>query len=245
MNLLETPKEKEITDITEETKQSILKKLQPNDFETLCLRFGIKKLNINAKDRKHLDRYINYLKGKIALEDLVKYAEEQKIDVSELLSDYQKRINYSRQKFDEDYYPNTGNSAFEEVLNDISMKFLPEKCRDDEELQLQLAQFLKIKYPSKVLKLNEETSAGIISIIFDSTYGLKPAIADSRDKLRSVVGEIKDYLKICTDAAAIIMDDGLLTSEEIEEYAREITDFGGYFVVINQYVRQKKIEIKV
>jgi len=245
MSFLDSTEEKQTKNTERETKERILKKMQFSDFETLCLRLGVKNLHIKQKDKRYVDKYTNYLVDKLELNDLIEYAKEQKIDITEELSDYHKKIEIIKENFEEDYYPNTGNSEFEGILSKILMKFSPEMPKNDEELQVQLVQFLKDEYKSKEVQVNIETNEGRISIIFDNEYGLRPVVADTREKLRLLVGEIKDYLKVCRDAAVIAISVDYFSSEEIDEYAKEITEIGGYFVLIGQYIKQKKIEVQI
>jgi len=242
--MLETPEQKKIKEVEEEDIEKALSKMSIEDMETLCAREGIKSLKAPKKDSRLAARYSEYLKGKIGIKAIFDYAHEQKIDMIDIEDDYEKRTAAIRENFEEDYYPESIDRDFEDFLRTISMKFSPVKCNNDEGLQLQLAQFIKIYFPSKAVTINSETIEGTISILIDSEYGLLPLVTNGREELRRMVGTIEDYTKVCTESAVIAFYTGELPSIEIEEYAREVVGLGAYFTVINQYVMRKKMGVK-
>ncbi len=235
----------EITEENKKIKEEILNKFAINDLETLCYKKGIKKLNGNDKNKRFRERYIRYLNDKINLVDLIDFTKEEGIDISDVLIKNEKNVDTIKEKYEPDYYPNIGNREFEEFLTEVSINFKPEKCDNDEELKLQLIQFLKLKYPSKNLEIDKDSVAGKIDIVFDSNYGLKPVIADDREKLRELIGEMEDYLKICRDAAVIMLNSNEFSSFDLDNYAKEVTEAGAYFMIIGEDVKQKKINVTV
>ncbi len=239
MSILETPEQRQIDELDKEYTKKLLELMQLTDFETICLKNGIKPLKVNKKEKNVAGKYSQYLEGKISISSILEYAKQQRMDVFDINKEYEKRKDEVRQQFEDGYYPQEENE-FESFLKAVSARFSPIKCSTDEELKLQLAQFIKMEYPSKTIEINKDTTEGRISMLIDSEYGLLPVIADSREKLRSIIGEIEDYTKVCTESAVIAFDVGNLQSAEIEEYAKEVAVIGAYFAVINQYVLNKK-----
>ena len=243
MKMLENPEQRKIDQLTEEEVSKSVMRLHLGDIETLCIRNGIKTLKLKRTDKTATEKYAEYLKNKLSISEVFEYAKEQKIDLEDISAEYQRKIDNIRENFEEDYYPATGNSEFEKFLRTISMKFSPVQCMEDSDLQMQMAQFIKLEFPEKYIEVNFESSKGRISLLVDHEYGLLPVIASSREKLRNTIGEIEDYLKVCRDASIIALDNSSIPSLEIEEYVKEVVNMGAYFTVINQYVMQKKIEV--
>ena len=249
--------DKELAELEDDAKEAILGKFTISDMESTCHEYGIDKPYHRGGRAISLWTYTNYLKNKIELTQLEKIAIRRKVNISMIISEYKLKVNEITKK----YYnsiPSSGEDSkndtigrkllnikdyneFKETLQDIRLNFKPEEVRDEEELEKLLVQFLKIRYPDKDIERQVSTLKGRIDVVIGGKYGIEIKIAESKEKLRNLVGQIEDYCEVPNyqQIAAVVLDIGKLSSEDINEYAKKIEKLGASFLTITGYLKRK------
>lgn len=251
-NLIKTPKERELSVLEDAKKEAILNKFSVTDMEAICHEYGINKPPHQRGEVIPLKKYVRYLKDRINIAQLQKISTRRKIDVSSIIEDYRLESNEINQKYSINGHTEEIESSdidddteFEEILKDIDENFRPEEVRDEEELEKILVEFLKIRYPNKRIERQIDSPKGRIDVVIDGKYGLEIKIAESREKLRNLIGQVEDYLKIYKEVVAVVLDPHKVDLKEIEEYGNHITDLGAYFLTVRGELKRKKKTIKV
>jgi len=134
---------------------------------------------------------------------------------------------------------NSANDDFDQLLKGIEKEFEPEDVRDENDLEKQITQYLKIKYPGKVRR-QVETVKGKIDLVIDNKYAIELKIADGKGKLRDLVGQIHSYKKVYTNVAIVLLDVGRMQKSEINEYIEDYSNFGARTIVLEGVLKRRK-----
>jgi len=259
------------------TKQRILDRFDLDDLKKICRAYGVQEpqgiqenIFTGQKSRYKVTRddYINKVINNLSLEQIKNFSDKHKIKIWDIIKEHEKASILDIQKVDSLINPSSQSnvstpispekevttidikkqSEFEAILESIENDFEPEDVRDENDFEKQLTQFLKIKYPDRV-KRQVDTPKGKIDILIDDRYVIELKIADSKIKLRDLVGQVTSYKKVYCDIAIALLDVGKLSRSEIKEYVDDYEQIGVKTIVLEGLLkkrkrRQKQINIK-
>ena len=212
--------------------------------------------------------YINYAMNHLSLEQMKDFAGKNRIYVSEIINDYQREINNiqgtqtasTREVInvatvpeerpsptkEESFITATSevksiDDEFSTILNEICENFRPEPLRDEKELENQLSQWLKAKYGNNVIQRQVPTQHGKIDIVLHGKYALELKIADNKNVLRDLWGQLRDYKKAYPNLAAVLLDGHVRSIDRsgIEYYQKEYKNDGINSIIIDGALRKK------
>ena len=176
------------------------------------------------------DAYINFIRDKATLENIIDFAGKNKISISDLLAKWQQTENQSASQniliqsnipqttqvtSGENFQQNkssieqekpevTDLNDFDFILDFIKKEFHPNPVRDETELENQLVQFLRPRYGNAVQE-QVPTPYGRIDVVLLNKYALELKLATNKNNLRDMEGQLRDYKKAYPNLAAIIL----------------------------------------
>ena len=176
------------------------------------------------------DAYINFIRDRVTLENIIDFAGKNKIGISDLLAKWQQTENQSASQniliqsnipqttqvtSGENFQQNkssieqekpevTDLNDFDFILDFIKKEFHPNPVRDETELENQLVQFLRPRYGNAVQE-QVPTPYGRIDVVLLNKYALELKLATNKNNLRDMEGQLRDYKKAYPNLAAIIL----------------------------------------
>ncbi len=176
------------------------------------------------------DTYINFIRDRVTMENIIDFAGKNKISISDLLAKWQQTENQSASQntliqsntpqtaqitSGENLQLNKSNiqqekpgatdlNDFDSILNFIKREFHPNPVRDETELENQLVQFLRPKYDNAIQE-QVPTPYGRIDLVLFNKYALELKLATNKNNLRDMEGQLRDYKKAYPSLAAIIL----------------------------------------
>ena len=176
------------------------------------------------------DAYINFIRDKVTLENIINFAGKNKISISDLLAKWQQTENQSasqnmltqsnipqttqitsgenlqqnKSSIQQEKPEVTDLNDFDLILDFIKKEFHPDPVRDETELENQLVQFLRPKYGNAVQE-QVPTPYGRIDVVLFNKYALELKLATNKNNLRDMEGQLRDYKKAYSNLAAIIL----------------------------------------
>jgi regulator of sigma D len=207
------------------------------------------------------DVYIDFIKDKVTLENIIDFSSKNKISIYDLLTEWQQAENRSTSKDTtihstptqkttqitseenlqqdkisiQEKSETTNSDNFVSVLKFIEKEFHPNPVRDETELENQLVQFLRSKYGSAVQE-QVPTPYGKIDVVLFNKYALELKLATNKNNLRDMVGQLRDYRKVYPNLAAIILRINI-DYNDINYYTNEYAKDGIKSVVIEGQLR--------
>jgi len=237
-----------------QTKRRILNRFEMRDLKGICKDYGIGEPSkyeedfITGERRKRTvtrEHYINRIMSRLSLEQIKNFADKHRIDIWDIVKEEKKPIRRSEEIKEQPKEKKVTKieikrqSEFDSILEDIENEFEPEECRNEEDFEKQLVQYLKYKLPNRV-KRQVTTRKGTIDLVIDNKYAIELKIADNKSKLRDLKGQIHDYLKVFDKLAVIILDVGKLRRSEIKEYVDDYQELGAKVIVLEGVLKRRK-----
>ena len=240
-----------------QTKKRILGRFEMNDLKKISKDYGVGEPSsyeedlYGEKSRRVVTRehYIDRIMDILTLDQIKNFADKNRIKIQDLLKEEKSSVNieYKEEKnFDTaQQEPKVTTievkrqGEFDTILEYIEEQFEPEDVRDENDFEKQLTIFLKSKYPDRI-KRQVETSKGKIDIVIDNKYAIELKIADSKGKLRDLVGQALWYKKEFDNVAIILLDVSKLPRSQIKEYIDEYEKQGVKTKVLDGILKKRK-----
>jgi len=239
-----------------QTKRQILDRFEMSELKRICKDYGIGEPNPYEYDLITGEKYkititredfIDLIINELTLDQIKNFSDKHRINIWDILKEEGKisepvsQKTYEPEKKEEKVITIEvkRQSEFDSILESIEKEFEPEDVRDENDFEKQLTQFLKIKYPERI-KRQVETPKGKIDIVIDNRYAIELKIADSRGKLRDLVGQVHSYKKVYSEIAVILLDVGKMSSPEIKEYIDDYENLGVKTITLGGVLRRKK-----
>jgi hypothetical protein len=231
------------------TKKRILDRFEMNDLKSICRDYGIGEPSpywvdplTGEKSRITIrrDHYIDLVINKLSLEQIKNFCDKRRIKIWDILEEVPKPTPSITEIAKE---PTTTESEIVKQATQMDIKsdldfilesikgFEPEPVRDEEDFEKQLFQFLKLKYPNQVER-QVETREGKIDIVINGLYALELKIADSRGKLRDLIGQLYSYKKVYDNVSVVLLDIGKMSYHEIKNYVDDYRRLGVKTVIL-------------
>lgn len=238
-------------------KRQILERFEMSELKKICRDYGIgepspyttdiisgKKSKITLTRNDYIKRIIN----KLTLDQIKNFSEKNRIKIYDILKEEKKlsKANLIDRKEPEKKVTTIEikrQSELDSILDAIANEFEPEDVRDENDFEKQLTQFLKYKYPERIQR-QVPTRKGKIDIVIDNKYAIELKIADSKGKLRDLVGQALSYKKVYDDVAVILLDVGKMMHSEIREYTDDYEEHKIKCRVIEGVLRKRKTKSK-
>jgi len=224
-------------------KKALLNRFAMRQLEAICISRGIS-LQVEGKRGKRRARSKDELIPKLMkldLDEIVRLAKKYGIKYQDLLDEleeFKRRLNESEKaKIPEIIENQKPSNILDEVLDIIENEFVPETIRDEEDLEKQLALFLKLKIGNDRVRRQEYRDGKKIDLVIDGIYGIELKLADSYQSIATLPTQLRMYSKRLSDVAAVIVKpkDKDIDIDEILEILRED---GFKYVVLNADVKR-------
>ena len=200
--------------------KELISKFEFPDLEKLCERvLGMKPPQRYDIDSKTGERYVYPLNrfdyeqfimdGKFSLQQIKDFALKYQI-VSP--SFFGKVLETDKDK-----------KEFEIISNSIKAQFQPEKIRDEDHLQAQVAIFLKAKYPNSKVEREVITRSGDkLDIVVDDKFVFELKVYTDKSQMRDLGAQLEEYKLDYPNLCAIVLD--TIRNETSESNIREYAD---------------------
>lgn len=202
---------------------------------------------------------------RLSLEQIKDFAEKNRIQVWDIINDYKqemekiqgtapnitnnpivesKPIDTPHEELQQvktpDFSTKGVNTEFSDILNVIQTQFKPEPVRDEKELENQLSQWLKAKYAHDSVQRQVQTSEGKVDIVLFGKYALELKIANTRNVLRDLIGQLRAYRRVYPNLAAVILDVREIEHSVIERHRAEYKADNIESIIVDGTLRKGK-----
>jgi hypothetical protein len=125
----------------------------------------------------------------------------------------------------------------ERVLNELRNYRTPE-VRDEKEFEKGVYSFLTAKFPNFSIERQYPSNRGKVDLVIEKKYAIELKIAESRNQVRSFIGQLKDYHKDFNNIAIVVLDIGKV--ETLNEYIQDWKQEGIKVLIMHGSVSRKK-----
>lgn len=222
------PQEKTPEDIEEENRRAqktlefkeLISKFEYPDLEKLCERvLGMKPPQRYEIDQRTSERRI-YPLNRFDYEQFIMGGHFSLQQIKDFALKYQ---IVSPSFFGKVLETDKDKNEFEVIINSIKAQFEPEKIRDEDHLQAQVAVFLKAKYPNSKVEREVITRSGDkLDIVVNDKFVFELKVYADKNQLRNLGAQLEEYKMEYPLLCAIILD--TIRNETSEENIREYVD---------------------
>jgi len=227
-------------------KKQMLDLFDSDDLKALCSHYDLEEPIFYGEETEsssvsstpiNREDLISALMDKLTLDQIKAFADQNKINPSEISSE--KRSDLSTEENDNSselvgkgHLSNRRPSEFDLLLKHIKENFRPSDVRHDVDLEKQLIQFLKVRYPTKIRR-QVDIPNGKMDIVIDYRYALKLINAESKRKLKGLLGQVHTYKKAYKESAVILVNSGKMERPELLEIAGDYEKLGVRTLIFN------------
>ncbi len=256
---------------TDELKIELLMRFKMDDLKKIC---KIKGISTTYYDDDY-DREVEIRRKSdlidemmwLSIDDIASFARRYGVkykDILEELEEFEKQLfeeeselfedeEVIEEEFTERRYKTSRKrgGTFDKIV-EIIKEFELDPVRNEEHFESQLRQFLRGSLKSvgcRVLRQQRIEDSRIDIVIIDerekARYGIELKIADDRGKLRTLVGQVKEYKDKLDRLLVIILDVG--KNVDIEKYKEFIEEEGAEVMILKGEIRRvgRRREIRV
>lgn len=138
------------------------------------------------------------------------------------------------------------DSTFLKILDSIQETFEPAPSSDEKELQGNLEQFLKIKYPGKKIEREVDTRFGKLDFVIDGKYVIELKLAKNPAILRNLIGQLEEYQEVHRQIAVLLLNIIEISDiEKINYYAERYLAKGIPTIIIHGKTRKQALRTKL
>jgi len=206
-----------------ELKKVLLSRFKVRQLDEVARRLGVSLRGARTKDGK-----VSVLAKHLSFEDAVKLAKRYKVrykDVLEELDRFRAELESRKAKV-------KLGGRLEEIVNALIAainEFRPEPVRDEEDLEKQLYQYLRAKFPKLPIKRQAKLGEYRIDLVV-GPCGIELKVPKSSTHLQRLIGQIRDYSQYLDCVIAVVLDAGV--TREISRYTDRLEEMGIIPVVI-------------
>jgi hypothetical protein len=204
----------------------------------LLSRFKIKQLNeiasrkgVSLRRAKTKDAKIDILARELSFEEVVKLAKRYKIKYKDILEELDRfKSKYISKKAMVKVELRVGEIL--EALKD----FKPEPVRDEDDLEKQLYQYLRARFPD--LPIKRQVKVGDYRVDMQvGPVALELKIPRSATHLQRLMGQVKDYSDYFDYLVAVILDIGVV--KNMNKYVERLAEQGYIPIVLKGTIKKK------
>jgi len=92
------------------------------------------------------------------------------------------------------------------IINTIQNEFEPDPSTDEKELQGNLNQFLKMKYPGKKIEREVDSRVGKLDFVIDGKYAIELKLVKNSSTLRNLIGQLEEYQEVYRQIAVLLLN---------------------------------------
>lgn len=129
-------------------------------------------------------------------------------------------------------------SKMERIIEELDKFESHSNTRNEEELEKELFQYLKGRFKSFNIVPQYKTNKGKIDLVIDEEIAIELKIADSRANVRSLSGQIEDYLEDFTKLIVVILDVDKVP--DLDDYVKRFKKKGVKVIVLSGNLKRKK-----
>ena len=227
-------------------KKQMLDLFDSDDLKALCshydleepIFYGEEAVSTSASSTPtNREDLISALMDKLTLDQIKAFADQNKVNPSEISPEKKPGLSDEENEnslvlMGKGILSNRRPSEFDRLLKHIKENFKPSEVRHDVDLEKQLIQFLKVKYPTKIRR-QVDIPNGKMDVVIDYRYALKLINAESKRKLKGLLGQVHTYKKAYKESAVILVNNGKMERPELLEIAGDYEKLGVRTLIFN------------
>ena len=195
-----------------ELKRVLLSRFTHQQLDEIALRHGIGFRKGLTKARK-----IELLLQKLKFDEAIEYARIYKVKHKDIVEEYESYKALLESK--------KAALRAEKHLEDLIMalqSFRPEPVRDEEELEKQLYQYLRARFPELPIKRQAQIGPYRVDLLVGNC-SVEIKVPKSRTHLQRLLGQVGDYREYTGCVIAFILDTGKLN---LDDYVERLAERG-------------------
>lgn len=243
-------------------KENFLRTFRPDQLKKLARENAVseyKKVTRRNKQgkiyikqiKKDFEDYVSVLKSHLSSPTIINFAERNKLkETLQFKTTYEKLMEKRAQikqgvLADPPSEPKPSTDTRLETLIEALRNYnAVEAIRDEAELKLSVAQYLRGKFPEP--RIQTEIPIGpreIVDILFDDNIGIEVKIAKNNTVLRNLIGQIEEYTPKLEELVIFLYNAG--ANVDVDYYLNRYAEKGANTVVCRGEWRRRKKQILV
>lgn len=216
-------------------------------------------------DRELFDDVIEFArKFKVPYKDLTRELERFEEEIEREVDEYAEKMLKELEEFKKQLYGDEAVKEMEEdrkkekeakrkarkreipkEIWDIIREFEPVQLRNEEDLEKQFFQFARGRLGKDRVQRQVPTPSGVIDIVIDDKIGIEFKIAERKQKMQRLLGQVDEYLDFFDHVIAVVLDVG--ANINLDYYERKLKEKGAEVYYLKGAVRRvgKKQEIVI
>jgi len=196
-----------------ELKRVLLSRFKVEQLDEIAVRAGISLKGTRSKKGK-----IEVLAAHLSFNDVVKLAKRYKVKCKDILEE----LDRFKAQLEAKKAVTKTESQVENIIQALR-EFKPEPVRDEEDLEKQLYQYLKAKFPRVPIKRQVKLGDYRIDMQI-GPCGIELKIPKSSTHLQRLIGQIRDYGEYLDCMAVLILDTGKV--RDLSSYTQRLEEMG-------------------
>ncbi len=209
-----------------ELKRALLHRFTSRQLDEIGVRLGISLRNARTKSAK-----ISALSSHLSFEDVVELARRYKVRYKDIVDELDK----FKARLESRLSTVKAESKVEEIIKAVS-EFRPEPIYNENDLEKQLYQFLKAKFPNIPIRRQVKLGGDLQVDIMAGPCGIELKVPKSRNQLQRLIGQVRDYSEYLECVITLILDTG--TVKDLNTYVDRLINMGIIPVVVRGELRK-------
>ncbi len=128
-------------------------------------------------------------------------------------------------------------------IKELLKDYEPPPIRDEKEFERSFYSHLKAKDSNMKIQFQQKlTNGGRIDILIDNQIGIELKIAESKNHLRSLIGQVEEYLEVLDKLLIVILDVGYLDRDTIVYYIKKFEKKGAVAFVVKGKIKRHNLK---
>ena len=201
-----------------ELKRALLTRFKVRQLDEIARRYGI-----SLKGAKDKAGRVSILASHLSFKEVISLAKRYKVRYKDLADELDKfKASLESRKA-----VVKTESRIEEIVNAVK-EFRPEPIRNEEDLEKQLYQYLRAKFPKVPIKRQVKVGSYRIDMQV-GPCGIELKVPKSLTHLQRLTGQVRDYSEFMECMIALILDIGVIRN--MDRYVERIAE-QGYIPII-------------
>ena len=175
---------------------------------------------------------ISVLSSHLSLEEVIELARRYKVPYKDIRDEYDRfEASLYTMKLDIKAEPKA-NEIIEAVKN-----FRPEPIYDENDLEKQLYQYLKAKFPDLPVRRQVKLGEGLKIDLKVGPCGIELKVPKSRSHLQRLIGQVRDYSEYLNCVIAVVFDAGVV--KDLNSFFEKLSSMGMFPIRIEGKLKQR------
>ncbi len=207
-----------------------LKQLEEIAFENNISWVSVDPLTGDKIVARTKNQKIKKIASRLSLDDILRYARRFKVKYKDLIEE----LDRFRAKIESKKIVTRATNKLNEIVKALT-EFKPEPIRDEEELEKQLYQYLKAKFPQLPIE-RQKVIGRYRADLFIAPCGIEIKVPKSSTHLQRLIGQVQDYSEYFECMITVILDTGKIRN--LSSYVEKLKEQGVYPIIIKGSLKQ-------